>query len=143
MSWFKNKVNEDAAALAELQASFASVQADLVSARAELKDAQELAATYLAEFTRTDAENKANLARIAEMEAELAETSRDAATFDDKVASAAASAVATMGHAPLEIVEEDDVPVDVVAKFKGLKGAELVQFYKENKQAISRALAGK
>jgi chromosome segregation ATPase len=140
MSIFKRKMSESEAALSELQTSFASLQVELAEAREELKSAQELSATLLAEFTRCDAENKEKDTRIASLEVELAEASRDAAEFDEKVAKVAASEIATMGHAPLEIVEDEDAPVDVVKTFKGLKGKELVEFYNSHKQEISRAL---
>lgn len=140
MGLFTKKINEGAAALAEIQASFASVSAELAEVKEALIQAEQLAATHLAEWTRCDAESKAKDERITSLESELAETSRNAAEFDDKVAVAAASAVASMGHAPLEIVEDEEAPVDVVSTFKGLKGRELAEFYKTHKQEISRAL---
>lgn len=140
MGLFKSKINESAAALAELQASFASLSEDHASLKAELQAAQESAATFLAEFTRADALNKEQGAQIEALNVSLAEASRDAAEFDSKVAKAAASQVAQMGHAPLEIVEEEEAAPDTITTFKGLKGRELLEFYAAHKQEIARAL---
>jgi len=139
MSWFKSKINETGAALAELQEQFASVSSELEAVREELKGAQEQAATFLAEFTRVDAESKEKDTRISSLETELAEASRDAAEFDDKVAAKAASEIATMGHAPLEIVE-DEPHTDVLSTFKSLRGNEMVKYFNENKAALQDAL---
>lgn len=140
MSLFKRKITESEAALVSLQGEFAALSELHESLKEELKSAQESAATYLSEFTRVDAESKELAEKVKGLETELAETSRDAATFDEQVAIKAASEVASMGHEPVEALEEDDAPLDVVKTFKGLKGSELVQFYNANKQEIARAL---
>ncbi|WP_035606220.1 hypothetical protein [Haloferula sp. BvORR071] len=147
MGFFKTKINASEAALADLQTRFASLteehealKAELLGAQEETKAAQESAATFLAEFTRTDALAKEQAATIEALNVSLAEASRDAAEFDSKVAATAAHEVAAMGHAPLEIVEEEEAAPDLIKTFKGLKGRELVEFYAANKQEIARAL---
>ena len=139
MGLFTKKINEDAAALAELQASFAALQGELDAAREATIQAEQLAATLQSEFARVDEENKANLERIAQLDVELAEASRDAAEFDSKVAASAAAQVAAMGHAPLDVVEDSE-PADLVATFKNLRGNEMVKFYRENKADLQKAL---
>lgn len=140
MSIFKRKVNESAAALAELNASFASIQEELASVKAELVSTQESAATMLAEFTRADSLNKEQAAQIEALNVSLAEASRDAAEFDSKVAAAAAREVAQMGHEPLSIVEEQEPAQDLLKTFKSLRGNEMVRFFQSHKQEIERQL---
>lgn len=139
MSLFKRKQSESAAALTEIQASFTSLQEELASAQEETKAAQESAANLLAEFTRADALTKEQAATIEALNTALAEASRDAALFDEKVAKAAAATVAQIGHEPLSIIEEEE-PADILKTFKGLRGNELVKFYQANRKEIDRAL---
>jgi len=139
MNIFKSKISQAEESLINLQETYDILNNQFATLQENLKDAEQLASTYKGEFERVDAENKELKEQLVKKDEEVVEIVSESIEVDELASTKAIEIIAQAGHEQVEVLEDDTIEaVDIASQMKKLKGQELVEFYKNNREQIKQ-----